>query len=227
RSPRRTASTAAALMIGLALVSLVTIFASSAKVSVNKTLDEAISADYILTGPTNSQQGFSPEVVNRVRQQPEVASAAGIRGNVFKLDGKTESVFGIDPTAYAATVRTSTTSGSLADLSEGGLAVRDDVATSHGWKVGDTVRMEFPVGGTQPETIRAVYENNQLNGPYLLPLVEYQRHYADQVDIFALVQARDGVTPDASRAAVERAAAAFPTVQIRDQSEPMQVQAQH
>src|SRR5262249_9654833 len=224
RSPRRTASTAAALMIGLALVSLVTIFASSAKVSVNKTLDEAISADYILTGPTNSQQGFSPEVVNRVRQQPEVASAAGIRGNVFKLDGKTEAVFGIDPTAYAATGRTSTTSGSLAARPGGGGGAGDDVATSRGWKVGDAVGMEFPVGGTQPETIGAIYENNQLNGPYLLPLVDYQRHYADQVDIVALVKARDGVAPDASRAAVERATADFPSVQIKDQAEFKQEQ---
>jgi putative ABC transport system permease protein len=225
RSPRRTASTAAALMIGLALVSLVTIFASSTKASVNNTLDEAVSADYILSGPSNNQQGFSPEVVNRVRQQPEIASAAGVRVNVFKLDGKTEPVAGIDPAAYTATVRTNTTSGSLADLAEGGLAIRDDVAESHGWKVGDTVRMEFPVGGTQPETVRAVFENNQMNGPYLLPLVDYQRHYADQLDLVALVKARDGVSPDASRAAVERATADFPSVQIQDQAEFKQEQA--
>src|SRR5262249_19655542 len=153
-----------------------------------------------------------------------IASAAGIRTNVFKLDGKTEPVAGIDPAAYAATVRTSTTSGSLADLSEGGLAVRDDVATSHGWKLGDTGRMEFPVGGTQPEPVRAIYENNRLNGPYLLPLVDYQRHYADQVDIVALVKARGGVAPDASRAAVERATADFPSVQIKDQAEFKQEQ---
>jgi putative ABC transport system permease protein len=224
RSPRRTASTAAALMIGLALVSLVTIFAASTTKSVNNTLDEAISADYILTGPPN-QPGFSTEVVNRLRQQPEVASAAGIRVNVFRLDGKTEQVAGIDPAAYAATVRTSTTSGSLADLAEGGVAVRDDVAKSHGWKVGDSVRMEFPLGGAQPETVRAVYGNNQVNGPYLLPLMDYQRHYADQLDAVALVKARDGVSPDASRAAVERATAAFPNVQVKDQAEFKQQQA--
>ena len=224
RSPRRTASTAAALMIGLALVSLVTIFAASAKASVTKVLDQTIAADYILTGPTNSAQGFSPEVVTRLAQQPEVASATGVRINVFKLDGQTQPVAGVDPAGYAATVRTDTTDGRLSDLSGGGVAVREDTARDHGWKVGDSIAMEFPVGGTQSEQIRAVYENNQINGPYLLGLAEYERHYADQLDIVALVKAKPDVTPDASRAAVDRVVADFPSVQVKDQAEYKQQQ---
>ncbi len=224
RSPRRTASTAAALMIGLALVSLVTIFAASAKASVTKVLDQTIAADYILTGPTNSAQGFSPEVVTRLAQQPEVASATGVRINVFKLDGQTQPVAGVDPAGYTATVRTDTTDGRLSDLSGGGVAVREDTARDHGWKVGDSIAMEFPVGGTQSEQIRAVYENNQINGPYLLGLAEYERHYADQLDIVALVKAKPDVTPDASRAAVDRVVADFPSVQVKDQAEYKQQQ---
>jgi putative ABC transport system permease protein len=219
RSPRRTASTAAALMIGLALVSLVTIFASSAKASVTKILDNAISADYILSGPNNGSVGFSPEVVSRLSQQPELDAVVGIRVNVFKLDGKIQQVFGVEPQAYGRTVRTDTSAGSLADLSEGGLAVRDDVAKDHGWHVGDKVSMSFPVGGTQDETIRAIYGNNQINGPYLLALSDYTRHYADQLDSIALVKARPEVSTDAARAAVDRVVGDFPTVQVKDQAE--------
>ncbi|HEY8112801.1 MAG TPA: FtsX-like permease family protein [Actinomycetes bacterium] len=219
RSPRRTASTAAALMIGLALVSLVTIFASSLKASVTKILDEAVAADYILTGPTNSSQGFSTEVVNRLRQQPEIESAAGIRLGVFKLDGTTQQLFGVDPPAYDKTVRTDTTAGSLSDLAGGGVAVRSDVVKQHGWRVGDTIGMQFPVGGAAQVPIRAIYKDNQLNGPYLLALTDYQRHYSDQLDIVALVKAKAGVSPDASRAAVSRVARDYPNVQIKDQAE--------
>src|SRR6266542_406319 len=214
----------AVLMLGLALVSLVTIFAASAKASVTKVLDQPIAADYILTGPTNSAQGFSPEVVTRLAQQPEVASATGVRINVFKLDGQTQPVAGVDPAGYTATVRTDTTDGRLSDLSGGGVAVREDTARDHGWKVGDSIAMEFPVGGTQSEQIRAVYENNQINGPYLLGLAEYERHYADQLDIVALVKAKPDVTPDASRAAVDRVVADFPSVQVKDQAEYKQQQ---
>jgi putative ABC transport system permease protein len=79
RSPRRTASTAAALMIGLALVSLVTIFAASIKATVSVSLDEAVSADYILTSASNTSPGFSADVVPRLVSQPEIGSAAGVR----------------------------------------------------------------------------------------------------------------------------------------------------
>lgn len=219
RSPRRTASTAAALMIGLALVSFVTIFAASLKASVTKILDQAVAADYILSGPANSGQGFSAEVVKRLGEQPEVESAAGIRLGVFKMDGTTQQLFGVDPLAYNKTVRTDTTRGNLADMSGGGVAVRSDVAKQHGWAVGDTIAMQFPLGGVTQERIRAIYKDNQLNGPYLMALTDYERLYPDQLDIIALVKARPGVSPDASRAAVDRVVVDFPNVQIKDQAE--------
>jgi putative ABC transport system permease protein len=111
------------------------------------------------------------------------------------------------------------TAGQLTDLASGGVAVRDDVAKQHGWSVGSTVPMQFPVGGEQAETVRAIYKNNQLNGAFLLALSDYQQHYADQLDSIALVKARAGVAPDVSRAAVDKVVADYPTVQVRDQAQ--------
>ena len=219
RSPRRTASTAAALMIGLALVSFVTIFAASVKVSVTKVLDQTIVADYIVTPPSNSAYGFSPDVVTRLARQSEIESATGIRAGVFKLNGVTQQLFGVDASSYDRTVRTDTIAGRLTDLSLGGVAIREDVAKQHGWSVGQAVSMEFPVGGATSEPIRAIYKDNQINGPYLLELSDYTRHYADQLDVIALVRVKPGVSPDASRAAVNRAVIDFPTVQVRDQAQ--------
>lgn len=225
RNPRRTASTAAALMIGLGLVGFVTIFASSVKVSVSSVLDRSVTADYVLTGAGTSSPGFSPQVVARLSQQPEIDSATGLRTGVFKLDGSTQQLFGIDPATFARTVHTDMIAGRLTDLTGGGIAVRQDVATAHGWKVGGSVAMQFPVGGTQTERIRAVYADNHLNGPYLLPLSEFQRYYPDQFDLVGLVKAKPGVEPAQSRAAVERVTNDFPSVQVRDQAEYRQQQA--
>jgi putative ABC transport system permease protein len=219
RSPRRTASTAAALMIGLALVSLVSIFAASVKESIFKVLDRSIVADYILSGPSNSNQGFSNEVASRLREQPEIESAAGLRFGVFKLDGTTQEIFGADAIAYSKTVRTDTVDGSLSDLADGGVAVRENTAEEHGWQVGDTIAMEFPIGGIAQEQIKAIYEDNQLNGPFMLALPDYERYYADQLDFLVLVKAKSDVSTDASRAAVERVTADFPIVQVKDQAE--------
>jgi len=224
RSPRRTASTAAALMIGLALVSFATIFAASLKASVTKILDEAVAADYILSGSSNNSQGFSPDVVRRLAQQPEVDSATGIRIGLFKIDGATQQLFGVDPVTYDKTVHTDTTAGNFVDLASGGVAVREDVARQHGWKVGSRISMQFPVGGVQLEQVKAIYKDNQLNGPYLLALSAYQQHYPDQLDVIGLVKAKPGVSPDASRAAIDRVVADFPSVQVKDQAQYKQDQ---
>ncbi len=76
RNPRRTASTAAALMIGLALVSFVSIFAASIKASTTKTLEDTVSADYILMN--DNFQPFSPEAAQRLAEQPR--AGGGGRG---------------------------------------------------------------------------------------------------------------------------------------------------
>jgi putative ABC transport system permease protein len=217
RNPRRTASTAAALMIGLALVAFVSVFAASIKGSTNRILDESVSADYILS--TDTFTPFSPEVATRLAEQPELEAVTGMRFGAWKLNGAQKQLAGIDPVAYQQVVRTNVTSGSLADLAGGGLAVKDTVARANGWTVGETVPMEFPRNGVQQIPVKAIYEDNSLNGDYLLSLVDYQRGYTDQQDLQVLVKAAPGVAPAASRAAVDRVTADFPNVTVRDQAE--------
>jgi putative ABC transport system permease protein len=217
RNPRRTASTAAALMIGLALVAFVSIFAASIKASTTKTLEDTVSADYILF---NDQfQPFSPEAAQRLAQQPELAAVAGMRIGPWKLNGAGKSLFAVDPAAYSQVVKTETTAGSLDALASGGLAVKDTVAKANGWTVGENVAMEFPRTGVQQIPVKAIYTDNQLNGDYLLALSDYERNYSDQADSQILVKAAPGVAPADSRAAVDRVMADFPNVTVRDQAE--------
>ncbi|HEU4396658.1 MAG TPA: FtsX-like permease family protein, partial [Actinomycetota bacterium] len=218
RNPRRTASTAAALMIGLALVAFVSIFAASIKTSTNKILDESVAADYILMN-TDGFTPFSPQVATRLAEQPGLEAVAGVRLGAWKLNGANKQLFGVDPVAYQQVVRTDVTSGSLADLAGGGLAVKDTVATANGWTVGETVPMEFPRSGLQQVPVKAIYKDNSLNGDYLLSLADYQRDYTDQQDFQVYVKAAPGTAPAASRAAVDRAVTDFPNITVRDQAE--------
>jgi putative ABC transport system permease protein len=217
RNPRRTASTAAALMIGLALVAFVSIFAASIKASTTKILDQTIAADYILN--TDTFQPFSPELAQRLADQPELEAVVGVRTGVFKQNGATKQLAGIDPVAYNQVVKSEVTSGSFADLSSGGLAVKEDVAKANGWTVGESVPLQFPRGGTQQVPVKAIYKDNSVNGDYLLALSDYERFYTDQQDSQILVQARPGTSPDASRAAIDRVVTEFPNVTVRDQAE--------
>jgi putative ABC transport system permease protein len=216
RNPRRTASTAAALMIGLALVAFVSILAASIKASATEVLDRSVAADYILT--TQNFQPITTEVAKRIAAQPEVATVTGVRTGSFKLDGAVKSLSGIDAQAYDQVVRTETTAGNLADLAAGGVAVKDTVARDRGWQVGDTIPMEFPRDGVQQERIQAIYKDNNLNGDYLLSLRDYQRGYTDQQDQIVLVKAAAGVQPAVAKAAIDRAVQDFPNVKVQDQA---------
>jgi putative ABC transport system permease protein len=217
RNPRRTASTAAALMIGLALVTFVSIFADSIKTSTTGILDRSVAADYILT--TQQFTPFSPELAKRLATQPQIEAVAAVRVGPWKLNGKNKQVMATDPMAYDRAVRTETTAGAISDLNGGGLAVKESVAKSEGWKVGDTVPMEFLGRGVQQVPLKAIYKDNGVNGDFLLSLTDYQRFYTTQADQQVLVRAKPGVAPADSRAAIESVLANFPNVQVRDQAE--------
>jgi putative ABC transport system permease protein len=216
RNPRRTAATAAALMIGLALVAFVSILAASIKASATQVLDKSVAADYILT--TQNFQPITTEVARRIASQPQVATVTGVRTGSFKLGGQVKSLSGIDAQAYDQLVRTETTAGNLADLAAGGVAVKDTVAKDHGWQVGDTIAMELPRDGVQQERIQAIYKDNNLNGDYLLALPDYERGYTDQQDQIVLVKAKPGVEPATAKAAIDRAVRDFPNVKVQDQA---------
>ena len=216
RNPRRTASTAAALMIGLALVAFVSIMAASVKASSTEVLDRSVAADYILTA--QNFQPISTQVSDRLKDLPEVAGVTGVRMGSFKLNGVVKGLSAVDPQAYDQLVRTETTAGSLTDLAGGGVAVKDTVARDQGWKLGSVVAMEFPRNGVQQEPVRAIYKDNNLNGDYLIGLDTYAKGYTDQQDQLVLVKAAPGVAPAAATDAIKRALADFPNVQVQDQA---------
>src|SRR6266536_2867240 len=145
RNPRRTSATAAALMIGLALVTFAGIFVASAKASFGNVLDRTVSADYIAT--TQNFQGFSPDVAKHLAALPDLQAVTASRYGGWRLHGQSLGLQAVDPAAYDSMVRTETTSGSLADLQNGGLAVSEDVAKQSGWKVGTVVPIEFHADG--------------------------------------------------------------------------------
>src|SRR6266511_1840394 len=214
RNPRRTSATAAALMIGLALVTFAGIFVASAKASFGNVLDRTVSADYIAT--TQNFQGFSPDVAKHLAALPDLQAVTASRYGGWRLHGQSLGLQAVDPAAYDSMVRTETTSGSLADLQNGGLAVSEDVAKQRGWKVGTVVPMEFPADGVQQVPLKAIYKDNELNGGYLLSLADYQKGYGTQLDSMVIAKVKPGVDAASVRGAIDKVVADFPNVQVQD-----------
>jgi putative ABC transport system permease protein len=218
RSPRRTASTAAALMIGLGLVSMVAILAASLKASFDAALTETLKADYTLS--TSSFTAFSPEVSARVAALPEVGTASVFRQNGFRVSGATSFVTAVDPATIEQVATMEVTEGSVADLTStpNGVLVFRDLAVDEGWVLGDEVPAEFASSGDVPLTIVGIFDENRLVGDYVISLESYGGLYSEQLDAFVLVKGAEGVPLDEVGAAIEDAVAEFPNVQVQDQA---------
>jgi putative ABC transport system permease protein len=221
RNPRRTSSTAAALMIGLGLVSFVTILAASLKTSFAATLDRSVKADYIIQGPNGGEAKFSREVALDLSQRQELSAVSAMRfGGEFKLDGVRHRDDAVDPYTFGDVMDIDIRKGKLFDFVPGTMLVSDRVAKDKGWQIGQRITMSFPRTGDQAMEIVALYHDDALfNSGYIITLDDYGANAADDLDSLVLVKRAKGVTDAAARAAVAPILAQYPSVELQDQAE--------
>ncbi len=109
RSPRRTAQTAAALMVGIALVSAIAVLGASLSQSARTNLESAVTADDIITGPSS---GFSTSVAAAVSRIPGVSTVTNVYKGQFELRGSLSSLDAVSPAGLRRTVNLAITAGS-------------------------------------------------------------------------------------------------------------------
>jgi putative ABC transport system permease protein len=216
RNPKRTASTAAALMIGVALVGFITVFASSAKASINKVVDDQFVADIIIDSGSFSSGGLSPRLADDLRSLPEVEAATGLRGAPANVGGDSTFVLGVDPSTIGRFFDLGVTAGDIADVGDDGIGVNEDWAADHHLEMGDTVDVQLIDGAVEHLPVRVMYTDQVLAGNYFVGTPFLEAHQSDQYDWNVFVLGKDGVDPDALRIAVEDAAKPYPTAKVQD-----------
>ncbi len=214
RNPRRTASTAAALMIGLGLVTFVSVAAASLKASASDAIDKALKADFIVNGSGFSP--FSPQAVADLTADPAFGAVAEVRQGQVKVDGSAVFVSATSPTIGQVLNLPFDTGGlqSLADPET--ILVSSKVATDHGLTVGDTVEVEFASTGEQTFTVGGVYSDDSVLGSYVIPLAAFEKNFAQQLDMSAFASLAPSATGAEGRAAVDRLMTAYPNIQVQD-----------
>ncbi|MEP6697872.1 MAG: FtsX-like permease family protein, partial [Pseudonocardiales bacterium] len=215
RNPRRTASTAAALMIGLALVSAVSVLGASLKASVQKIADTAIGADIILD--TQSQNGFSDSVIGKIEHQPGVTEVSGLRFSPAQVGSGTTSVMAVSPSAVNHLVKLDRKSGSM-HLDPGTVLVTDKVAKKQRLAAGQTVRVRFPKGEARTFRIGGVYADSQLLDAYLFDDSVVKDFTTRSLSV-ALVKLSPDADAAAARRGIEAIAKPYPNVVVQDQTE--------
>lgn len=216
RNPRRTASTAAALMIGLALVSAVSVLGASTKASVVKIVEGAVGADLVVQ-QKGFARGFSPTVTQSVRSAQGVARVDVLRFEQAKVGKAVTFVTAVPAESIGRTITLTRKAGDLS-LSPTTLLLSDKEAKARALRPGDSVQVTFGRGSTQTLRVAGTYLANQLVGPYLLDQSASQQ-FTNRLDSVLLVEARKGVSAEQVRASVDRVVAAEPTVEVLNRAE--------
>jgi putative ABC transport system permease protein len=219
RNPHRTAATASALTIGVALVATMTVLGASANASIDEAVADGLRADIVVDTGMFATTGLSPNLAANIADVAGAITTTTTRTAPATVDGHTIRINAVDPDLYPQVVEVGDILGTLGDLTGASIAVQRDLATEHGWAVGDSVTVRFAETGEHRFTVVATYEHGTLAGDYLIHHQTFERHVADQVDSQIYVVA----DPDADVAAVREAVAAttagYPNARVQDRDE--------
>jgi putative ABC transport system permease protein len=220
RNPRRTSATAAALMIGLALVVSMSVFASSLKASFGDVVAGQTNADLFIKASSAQGPGFSPDVVRAVRSVSGVDVVSPTGYGEARFAGQRSSFSAVDPASATQLLQLRVSKGSVADLGLDGVMVSRSAATAHGWKLGDIVSTEFAAGGKHPLRVRAVYDGKGfVSDDFVLSNEEQTAFTGPQLLTSALVTVAAGSQVDTVRGAVAAALAGHPDARVMNQAE--------
>ncbi|WP_328416088.1 FtsX-like permease family protein [Streptomyces violaceus] len=224
RNPRRTGATAAALMVGLALVGGMSVASASMTRSFDQQIDKTLGADFVIQN-TNFLP-FPKEVTEEVRGTDGVGLV--VRGRFTPVAVRLPDGDRVETTAAAYDPRldevaniTYVRGDSAAALADGRLAMDRDFARDHGVRVGSTVPVEFQGGRSAELKVGALTDQDSAEGfgtqgGLYFGLATLERYAPGGQDSALYVNAAPGTSDDDLRANLERTLDPYPQVQVRD-----------
>ena len=218
RSPRRTARTASALMIGVALVSAASVFASSLRDTFGRILDQSITADYIVTD--ESFQGLPPKVEQNMAQLDVLQAVSPFRFIFGTVDDDDKQFSAVDPVAFPLLADLDVSAGSFDTLEDNGLMVHKDPADDLDLQVGDTVDVTFQNGVEQTLTVSGIFDDGSLGANWYISIATLESvSDLPPRDQFVLAKLAEGVDPDTARPEIQATLDEFPQADLQSNAE--------
>ena len=238
RQPRQAAASASTIMIGVALVVLVTVLASTFKQVVIEQTEVVYPADL-----TVSSRGFGPQastddkltegivpiqVASELKQQPQLQDVTAVsysyRAAKLAAQQQAISLAGVDPSAFAQVISLGLSDQALANLAAGQIVVKDTVAESHDWQPGDSIVLDYGAK-TQVEVYQlgGVFDQ-AFDTDYIVSHERYREHIDDQVVTYIAINAAAGVDLAAAKQAVATTIGDYSALVVLDKAE-LQAQA--
>lgn len=214
RNPRRTAATASALMLGLALVSLMSIMGASAAASTDKAVEESLTSQFVVSNVVGSP--FTTRIAEEIRDVDGVGTVAQFRQAFPTIDGDTAFVGAADPEDLAEALDVPMVTGILDRLRPGTVLVSRETVERRGFEMGQTLPMRFQ-GGTVPVQVAGVFDGGGvLPANYLVTLDTLTKGGLAPLDSILFITEAAGADSEQVRADVEAVTEQLPTVTLKD-----------
>ncbi|MCB0882733.1 MAG: ABC transporter permease [Thermoleophilia bacterium] len=212
RHPHRTAQTAAALTIGVALVTAVSIFASSLHKTFVGSIEDRLHADVVAFAQGSG--GFTVAADDVVLKVPQITDVLVSRTAAFRDEKGAQWVSGVVPDRVDEVYDAGVEEGSLGDLaSPDTVAVSRDRADSMNLKVGSMLPMTFASTGEKPRRVVAIFKDSTF-GNYFMSNEQIDANSTQLRNQGIFAKAAPGVSPDEAKEAVKKALASFPSVEV-------------
>ncbi|WP_433450844.1 ABC transporter permease [Streptomyces sp. CA-142005] len=215
RNPRRTAATASALMIGLTLITGLTVMAGSLQTAIDKMASSAIRADYVVSMANRSP--LSPDVATTLAATDGVTASSPLRNAESRIDGKTEFLTGVDGSSIGKLTDLKVDEGSFT-VSGTRVVVDKDRAKEYGWTPGSHFTAHFEDGKARQLTVAGVYEGNDMINGIMLDDKVLTPHLKDPADMQVMVKTADGAS-DATKTRLTKVLGTNPAIKIQDKQD--------
>ncbi|MFI0513874.1 ABC transporter permease [Streptomyces sp. WSLK1-5] len=215
RNPRRTAATASALMIGLTLITGMTVMAGSLQKSIDKMASAAVRADYVVSMANGNE--LSPGVERKLAKVDGVTAVSPLRNAVSRIDGETEFLTGVNGPAIGELTDLKVDSGAF-EVGGTRVVVDQETAKSRGWKAGSAFTAHYEDGKAQQLTVSGIYEGNELIRGIMVDTATLDPHLSDLSDMQVMLKTSDGAS-DATKDRLEKALGSNPAIKVQDKKD--------
>ncbi|MET9526212.1 ABC transporter permease [Streptomyces coeruleorubidus] len=212
RNPRRTAATASALMIGLTLITGMTVMAGSLQQAIEKMASSSIKADYVVSMANGNP--LSPDVEKKLERTDGVTATSPMLNAVSRIDGQTEYLTGVNGAAIGELAGPEVDTGSF-KVGGSQIVVDSETAKSYGWKAGSGFTVSFEDGKKQKLTVAGTYESNDFLSGILLDQATLAPHESDPYNMKVMVKTSGG-TSGATQDKLEKALGTNPAIKVQD-----------
>ncbi|MEV5095926.1 ABC transporter permease [Streptomyces rochei] len=215
RNPRRTAATASALMIGLTLITGMTVMAGSLQKSIDKMASAAIEADYVVSMANGNW--LSPDVSEKLAGADGVTAVSPLRNSPARIGGDTEYLTGVNGSTIGELTDLKVEQGAF-EVGGTEVVVDGDTAKENGWKAGSAFTVAYEDGEKQRLTVAGVYEGNDMLRGIMVDNSVLTPHLTDPVDMQVMVRMADGAS-SAAKDSLQQALDTNPAIKIQDKKD--------